>query len=174
MKTIITIVLLAGFSCFARDVPGITNKVTEIDRDKDGKIDRRIVDTYRDGTQVMRTDSRLNQQGVMTVHSRAYCANGVLLMVEVDDDGDGTLEGITIFEPNSRDFEMFTRQADGSVKPISSPKLDSIKRQKAVADATMQKLFEGPEMTDQELSDLLEQHHRRIEAIKQEDQKAGD
>ena len=55
-------------------------------------------------------------------------------MAESDEDGDGSLESITVFRPDTDDFEMFTRQADGTVRPVSTQKLDSIKRQEAVAE----------------------------------------
>ena len=42
MRTFVACILLAAFSCHGQDGSGVTNKVTEIDRDKDGKIDIRI------------------------------------------------------------------------------------------------------------------------------------
>jgi hypothetical protein len=89
-------------------------------------------------------------------------------MVESDDDGDGTLESIAVFNPDTDNFEMFTRQPDGSVKPVSTQKLDSIKRQTAVANETTRKLFDKPDMTDKEVRDLLETNQLKIEAIKNE------
>lgn len=168
MKTLVAFLLLVAFGCCGQDASGITNKVTEIDRDKDGKVDVRIETAYRGKTKVMMTISRRTQQGVMAIQSRSYLADGKLVMVESDEDADGTLESIAVFKPGSGFFEMFTRQADGTVTPVSTQKLDSIKRQKAVADATMQRVFDGPEMTDKELVDLLEQNRQRIEAIKNE------
>ncbi len=173
MKTLVAFLLLVAFGCYGQDTSGITNKVTEIDRDKDGKIDVRIETAYRGKTKVMMTMSRRNHLGVLAVSSRSYLADGKLVMVESDEDGDGTLESITIFKPDTDSFEMFTRLPDGTVKPVSTKKLGSIKRQKSVADASMKRLFDGPEMTDKELGELLEQNRQKIEAIKKE-KKDGD
>ena len=173
MKTLVAFLLLVAFGCWAQETSGITNKVTEIDRDKDGKIDVRIETFYRGKTKVMMIISRRNQQGAMAVISRSYLADGKLVMVESNEDGDGTFESITVFRSDADSFEMFTRQPDGTVKPVSTQKLDSIKRQKAVADASMRELFAGPEKTDKEIGDLLEKNRQKIEAIKKE-KKDGD
>lgn len=170
MKTRLALLLLLVATCYAENTSGITNKVAEIDRDKDGKIDFRIETVYRDKTKVMMIMSRRNQQGVIVVNSRSYLADGKLVMVESDDDGDGVLESIGVFEPSTDSFEMFTRQSDGNVKPVSTQKLVSIKRQKAVADESMKKLFDKPNMTDKEIGDLLEKNRQKMEEIKKERQ----
>jgi hypothetical protein len=168
MKTLAAFLLLVAFGCCGQDTYGITNKVTEIDCDKDGKIDVRIETVYRGKMKVMMIMSRQNQQGVMAVTTRSYLAGGKLVMVESDEDGDGVFESATVFEPGTDRFEMFTRQPDGTVKPVSTQKLDSIRRQKAVADASMSELFDKPEMADKEIGDLLEKNRQKIEAIKKE------
>ncbi len=168
MKTLAGILLLISFGCCGQDTSGNTNRVTEIDRDKDGKIDVRIETVYRGNTKVMMIMSHRNRQNVMAVTTRSYLADGKLVMVESDEDADGTLESITVFRPDTDSFEMFTRQADGSVKPVSTQKLDSIKRQKAVADTSMREFFNKPEMTDKEIRALLERNRQKIEAIKKE------
>jgi hypothetical protein len=109
----------------------------------------------------------------MAITARSYLADGKLVMVESDEDGDGTLESVTVFEPDTDRFDMFTRQPDGTVKPVSTQKLDFIRRQKAVADASMRELFDGSEKTNKEIGDLLEKNRQKIEAIKKE-KKGGD
>jgi hypothetical protein len=174
MKILVAFLLLVAFGCCGQDTSGITNKVTEVDRDNDGRIDIRIEMAYRGKAKVMMTMSRRNQQGVMKIESRSYLVGGELVMVESDQDGDGTFESITVFRPDTDSIEMFTRQPDGTVQPVSTKKLDSNKRQKAVADASMKRLFDGPEMTDKELGDLMEQSRQKIDAIKKEEKKDGD
>jgi hypothetical protein len=171
MKTIIALFLLASFSCCAQDSSGVTNKVTEIDRDKDGKIDVRIETVYRGKKKVMMIKSSLNQQGKMAITTRSYLVSGKLVTVESDEDGDGTLESLAVFEPQTDGFEMFIRQPDGTVRPVSTQKLDSIKRQKDVADKSMKRLFEEPNMSDKEVQELLEKNRQEIEAIKREKKK---
>ncbi len=166
MKALVTLLLLVCLTCFGQDASGITNKVTEIDRDKDGKIDVRIETAYRGKTKVMMTMSRRGQQGVMAIQSRSYFAEGKMVMVESDEDADGTLESITVFRTDTDDFEMFTRQADGTARPVSTEKLDSIKKQKAVADSSMRELCDETDMSEGEMGDLLERNRQKIEAIK--------
>jgi len=173
MKTLIAFLLLLALTSYADNSSGITNKMTEIDRDKDGKIDVRIETVYRGKTKVMMILSRRNPQGVMAV-TRSYLADGKLVMAESDEDGDGSFESITVFRPDTDSFEMFTRQADGTVKPVSTQKLDSIKRQKALADESLGKLLDNPDMTSKEIGDLLERNRHTIEAIKKEKTNSGD
>ena len=168
MKTLVAFLLLVAFACCGQGTSGITNKVTEIDRDKDGRIDVRIETFYRGKTKVMMLMSRRNQQGGMAVTDRSFLADGKLVMVESDEDGDGSLESVTVFRPDADSFEMFTRQSDGTVKPVSTQKLDSIRRQLAVTDATTRELFEGPEKTDKEIGALLEKNRQKIEQTKKE------
>ena len=172
MKTLVAFLLLLAATCYADDSSGITNKVTAMDRDKDGKIDFRIETIYRGKTKVMMIMSCRNPQGVMSV-TRSYLADGKLVMAESDEDGDGSFESITVFRPDTDNFEMFTRQSDGTVKPMSTQKLDSIRRQVAVADDSLRELFDGPEKTEKEIGDLLERNRQKIEAIKKEKPDSG-
>ena len=174
MKSLAVFFLLVTFGCCGQGPAGITSKVTEIDRDKDGKIDVRIETMYRGKTKVMMTMSQRNQQGMMAVSSRSYLADGKLVLVESDEDGDGTLESMTIFKPDTKSFEMFTRLPGGTVRPVNTKKLDSINRQKAVVDESLNELFEGPEKTSKELGDLLEKNRQKIEAINKEEKKDGE
>ena len=168
MKTLVVFLLLIAFGCCGQDTPGITNKVTEIDRDKDGKTDVRIETLYRGKTKVMMITSRRNQQDVMTVQTRGYLADGKMVMVESDEDGDGTLESVTVFKPDTDSFEMFIRQPDGVVKPVSTQRLDSFRRQSAIANESLRELFDGPEKSAKEIGDFLEKNRQKIEAIKNE------
>ena len=171
---ILAILMLLCTSLYGADVVTTTNVAGDITTKisersgKDGKPDLRIETVYRGKTKVMMILSRRNQQGTMVITSRSYLTDGKLVMVESDEDHDGTLESIAVFDPVTDDFEMFTRQPDGSVKPVSTQKLDSIKREKAVADESMKKLFDKPDMTDKELTDLLETNRQKIDAIKNE------
>jgi hypothetical protein len=62
-------------------------------------------------------------------------------MIESDENGDGFFESVAVFDPVTDDFEMFTRQADGSVKPVSTEALEAIKKKKVAADESLGKLL---------------------------------
>ena len=175
MKIAIILILICA-SSYGADITTTTNIVGDITTKifervgKDGKPDLRIETVYRGKTKVMIIASRRKQEGAMAITMREYLVDGKLVMVESDESGDGKLESVYVFEPNTDNFEIFARQPDGSVKPVSTQKLDSIKRQKAVADESMKKLLDKPDMTDKEIEDLLDTNRQKIEAIKNEKQ----
>lgn len=170
MKTLAILFLLCasvhGAITNSTNVVGdITTKVLERTAEE-GKPDLHIETVYRGKTKVMMIMSRRNQNGVLAVTSRCYLAGGKLVMVESDEDGDGVFESLTVFNPDTEDFEKFIRQPDGSVKPMSTQSIDATKRMKAVADESLRTLLQNPDMTNREVEDLLEKNRQKIEAIK--------
>jgi hypothetical protein len=145
MRTFIILILFCA-SVYGADtvttniVGDITTKISERSA-ADGKPEVRIETVYRVKTKVLQIVSHRNKQGALAVVSRAYFASGKLHMVESDDDGDGFFESVMVFDPTTEDFEMFTRQADGSVIPVPTEKLDAIKKKKAAADESLGKLL---------------------------------
>jgi hypothetical protein len=89
-------------------------------------------------------------------------------MAESDENGDGIFESVTVFDPATDDFEMFIRQPDGSVEPISTQTLEATKKQFAVADESVKRLFQKPIMSDRELSNLVEESQQKIESLEKE------
>jgi hypothetical protein len=81
--------------------------------------------TYRGKTKVMSEMFRPNPQGVLVVTVRAYYADGTLVMTESDDHKTGKLDTITVFHSGADDMEVFTRQTDGSVKPVNTQTLQA-------------------------------------------------
>jgi len=178
MKThailILFCVSLYGADTTTTNIVGdITTKVSQRSG-KDGKPDVRIETLYRGKTKVMTVTSRRNEQGVMAVTARGFLADGELVMAESDEDGDGTLESVAVFNPDTGNFEMFTRQSDGTVQALPSQKLESLKRQKATVDASLKELVDRPDMTTKEMGDLLENNRQKLEAIKREEKRDGD
>src|SRR5262245_51901571 len=144
MRTfVIVFILLTGFACLGQDATGITTKVKVVDANNDGKNVVRVEITYRGDTEVMVTTFRPNKEGVMALYSRTYFANGKAVMIESDDDRDGRLKYLTIFGPTEDDVEMFTREADGTVKPVITQRLDILKKQRAIFRDLEQKAMEG-------------------------------
>ena len=117
------------------DSAGVTTdipiKVTELYHAQDGKPDSRVEQYFRNGQRVMVVMSRMNAKGDWNVTSRAYHVGGKTVSIEGDDDGDGVLETLIVYRADSDDMEVFTRDANGSVRPASSQVLEAHKKQNA-------------------------------------------
>src|SRR5882724_6097045 len=94
-------------------VGDITTKISER-TDKEGKPQRRIETSYRGQKEILQVTIHANKQGKTAMVSQAYFAGGKMVMAEADDDRDGTFEHLEVLLPGTDDFEMFTRQPDGS------------------------------------------------------------
>jgi len=145
MKTLAILILfctsLYGADITTTNVVGdITTRISER-TGNDGKPDLRIETVYRGKTKVLQILSRRNKQGALAIVSRSYLVDGKLHMVESDENGDGFFESVAVFDPVTDNFEMFTRQADGSVKPVSTEALETIKKKKAAADESLGKML---------------------------------
>lgn len=69
--------------------------------------------------------------------TRGFTLNGKTLMVETDTDGDGFLEEFMIFDPETGDFECFTRTTNNLVQPVSSARLQELRQKKLAADKAL-------------------------------------
>ncbi|MCW5551270.1 MAG: hypothetical protein KIS67_03785 [Verrucomicrobiae bacterium] len=173
MKTILLLLLLLAVTCHAEDTTGITNKVSEIDRDKDGKVDVRMEMFYRGKTRVMMTMSKRSTSGEMAIVSRSYLAGGELRMTESDEDGDGFLETVYFHASDSDEIEVFKRHADGSVRPVSTSVLDVHRRIHALqtdVGQVMGDYMEGKIDTDG-VVDGAQRVREKAERLRQELQK---
>ena len=98
----------------------------------DGKPWNRTETVYRGKTKVLEILSHRDKQGILVVFCRHYFVNGVPQMEEDDFNGDGFFT-ISLLNTNHYDFEMFVRQPDGSVKPMPTKALETLK--KTISDA---------------------------------------
>ena len=170
MKTLAILILLC-VSSYGADIittnitADITTKIFD-HRDGDG-IPWHIEMVYRGQTKIMTIRSLPDKHGVMTA-TRSYTVGGKVVMVESDENGDGVFESVTVFDAATGDFEMFTRQPDGSVKPVSTQTLEATKKQTAVTHETIKKLRQKPDMTGKELNSLLEENRQKMESLENE------
>ena len=58
--------------------------------------------------------------------SRVFRVNGETIMIEADEDGDGSLETIMVENPRDQRFDMFKRGEDGTVAPLDGQSLVEI------------------------------------------------
>jgi hypothetical protein len=172
MKTFAILFLLCtsvyGADTTTTNIVGdITTKVSEHTA-KDGKPEFRIETVYRGKTKILQILSRPNKQGTLAVVSRSYFVDGDLVMIESDENGDGVFEHISLHHPGTADFEMFRLQPDGSVKPVSTQTIEATKKQMAVVNDSMRKSIEKPDVSDQEISNSLQQTRQKVQDLEKE------
>ena len=163
MKTFIALFLscaaLHGADIANTNAPEITTKIFESQREG-GKVRLRAETTYRDGKPILRV-LHTTKSGVVTT-SRSYLISDDLLMIELDEGGDGFFEKFYLFRPGTKDLEMFTREVDGSVKPVSSRTLKATQKQLATVDEVVDNFFQKERLNDEELEILIQETQEKI------------
>jgi len=149
-------------------VGDITTKISER-TDKDGKPRLHIETSYQGKKRILQVMIRADTQGKMTLASRAYCAGGKTVMVEADDNGDGTFEHIEVLLPGTDDFEMFTREPDGSLKPASTKEIELTKKEEAVVNKSMERLFQKSAISDEDAGKILEENWRKLQDLQKQE-----
>jgi hypothetical protein len=130
MKILTIFLLFVAIGCYADDSSDITQKVIER-KGNDGKVSVRTITTYRGQDKVMAETFRTNAQGALVLWSRSYLLSGKLVMMECEEHEPGKLDTICVYIPDTDAMEVFTRQADGSVKPVSTRLLSLYKEESA-------------------------------------------
>ena len=74
--------------------------------------------------------------------TRAFRINGKTVLAESDEDSDGFFESFMVFDPETEDFEWFTRTTNNVVRPVSSEKLEEAKTKKKTADKALSDLID--------------------------------
>jgi hypothetical protein len=167
MKPLVIILLFVATGCHAQETNSITSKVVERDTNKDGRPDFRVETVYRDGQKVMLIWSKPDPQGVLRVSSRSYFAGGDMITTESDEDRDGVFETIAVYRAGTTDMEVFTRQQNGSVTPVSRQTLAAYKKQNAaITQFWDQTLGEGADVD--KAMDLLRETQQKIQAAEKE------
>ena len=169
MKTIAMLILFCASVYGADNVntntADITTKVYEHDLDG-GKGHLRAEKVYRGDKRIL-TILRTTHGGV-TKTSRSCEIGDDIVMIESDDDGDGTFETFSLYRSGTKDMEMFTRQADGSVKPVSARTLKATRKQLATVNDAVEKLFQNEGLTDEQFEKLIEETQKKIQDAEKE------
>ena len=136
MKTLFTFLLCCAFTVCAQDT---TNKVNER-RNPDGTLRWRIETTSRGKTPLLRIHQTFNAGRTNT--TRSYMVGGEMVMMEADENGDGLFETTIVYRPSKSDMEVFRRESDGSVRPVSDRTLAAYKKQHAAITDLWDKAFD--------------------------------
>ena len=167
MRTLVAILLLTVAGCRAGEAPDITSKVFE-KTNENGKVSFRMVTTYQGKEKVMMETFRPNAQGVLTISSRSYLAGGDLVMTESDEHNSGRLDTIAVYHPGTDDMDVFTRQADGSVKPVSAQTLKAYKKENAAVAEFIGQMFTNTNVSNAEITRRIEETQQKIRSAEGE------
>ncbi len=155
MKTLTVILLFVAIGCYAGDPSDITQKAVDV-TNCDGILQHCVV-TRRGKEMVMSEIYSPDAKGKLVINYRSYCVGGKSVMRESDNHKSGRLDTIVVHNPGTGDMEVFTRQADGSVKPVSTRELLAHKQMDAaVADVvrTLNDTNTTAAQQDQKIQDI--------------------
>ena len=130
VQSLVALVALA-VGC-AADVDGLSTKVAEVDRDKDGRPDVRSEIISRDGQKQMMVLSRADKSGEWKVTARSFYVGSHMAVTEADEDGDGFFEMVVVYREDPKDVNAFVRERDGSVRPAEVKVVEMLRKQDAV------------------------------------------
>jgi len=120
---------MLAIACIASDAPDATSTITTIGKDKDGDPLYKLQTFSRENKPVLRILKTTQNKLI----SRSYFVGGKLVMSETDEDGDGICETIALYRPGTDDVEIYTRQTDGSVKPVSDSAIELFKQKRNIS-----------------------------------------
>lgn len=161
MKTLITFLLFCALGVAAQDT---TNKVIE-KRNPDGTLRWRTETTLRGKTPILRVHQKFIAGKTTT--TRSYMVGGEMVMMEADEDGDGLFETTIVYQPSKKDMEVFTRERDGTPRPVSAQTLEAYKKQ----HAAIAELFEhalDKDMNADKFIDRMKDTQRKIRDAERE------
>ena len=167
MRTFVIILLFVAIGCYAGDTSDVTTKIFE-KKGKDGKVCFRMETTYRGKTKMMVEIFRPNAQGVMVISERSYMAGGDLVTTESDQHNSGKFDTIAVYHPGTDDIEVFTRLADGSVKPVSTQTLQAYKKQNAAIADFFTAIWTKTNASDEEISERVQATRKKIQDAEKE------
>ncbi len=119
--------------------------------------------TYRGKTRVMVEMFRPNAQGVLVISERSYLAGGDLVTTESDEHQSGKFDTIAVYRPGTDDMEVFTRLADGSVKPVSTQTLQAYKKQNAAISNFLSTIWTKTNVSDEEISERVQATRKKVQ-----------
>ena len=82
---------------------------------------------------------------VSNVTTRSLLLNGSPNYIEADENGDGFFESVMLPGEWAGEFEVFTRQADGTLEPLAEPEYSSMKAEVIEASEALGELLEDAE-----------------------------
>jgi len=162
-------VALMVATCHAGEADGLSSKVAEVDRDKDGRPDWRTEIILRDGVKQMMVLSRADESGAWQVTARSFYVGPHMAVTESDEDGDGFFEMVAVYREDPEDVNAFVRDRDGSVRPAEVKVVEALRKQNAVLSEFWSKPERDPEKMEAAIMEVREKMKEIGEEAKQGD-----
>jgi hypothetical protein len=131
-KIAVTVAVTVVLGLFATELPQVRTK-----KESFPQKHLTIQKTYRGNQRIM---VEMDNNGKKT---RGFSVNGKIVAIEADEDGDGFWESLMVFDPDTGEFEVFAREKDGAVSPVSSERLEELRAKKERADRALSKLLQS-------------------------------
>ena len=148
----------------AAEADGLSSKVAEVDRDKDGKPDVRMEVISRDGVKQMMVMSRADESGAWKVTARSFYVGPHMAVTESDEDSDGFFEMVAVYREDPEDVNAFVRERDGSVRPAEVKVVDALLKQNAV----LTEFWSKPERDSEKMEAAIKGLRKKIKEIAEE------
>jgi hypothetical protein len=163
---LLLVVLVAAAG--AAEADGLSSKVAEVDRDKDGKPDVRTEVVSQDGVKQMMVMSRADESGRWKVTARSFYVGPHMAVTESDEDGDGFFEMVAVYREDPEDVNAFVRERDGAVRPAEAKMVDALRKQ----DALLTEFWSKPERDPAKMEAAIMEAREKMKQIAEDAKKA--
>jgi hypothetical protein len=153
--------------CQAAEADGLSSKVAEVDRDKDGRPDVRMQVVSRGEAKQMMVMSRVDESGAWKVTARSFYVGAHMAVTESDDDGDGFFEMVAVYREDPEDVNAFVRERDGSVRPAEVKVVEALRKQNAV----LTEFWSKPQRDPEKMEAAIMEAREKIKEIGEEAEK---
>lgn len=153
--------------CQAAEADGLSSKVAEVDRDKDGRPDVRMQVVSRGEAKQMMVMSRVDESGAWKVTARSFYVGPHMAVTESDDDGDGFFEMVAVYREDPEDVNAFVRERDGSVRPAEVKVVEALRKQNAV----LTEFWSKPQRDPEKMEAAIMEAREKIKEIGEEAEK---
>jgi hypothetical protein len=155
-------------ACQAAEADGLSSKVAEVDRDKDGRPDVRTEIISRDGQKEMMVMSRTDKSGAWKVTARSFYVGPHMAVTESDEDGDGFFEMVAVYREDPEDVNAFVRERDGAVRPAEVKMVEALRKQSAL----LTEFWSKPERDPEKMEAAIMEAREKMKVIGEEGEKA--
>lgn len=150
--------------CQAAEADGLSSKVAEVDRDKDGRPDVRMQVISRGEAKQMMVMSRVDESGAWKVTARSFYVGPHMAVTESDEDRDGFFELVAVYREGPEDVNAFVRERDGSVRPAEVKMVEALRKQNVL----LKEFWSKPERDPEKMEAAIMEAQEKMKQIAEE------